>query len=336
MTNSKLHDRPPHEADTAVVSVRRGYLWIPGDRVETDEGTVQAGPMFVHWEAPPRVIQPYPLVLVHGGGGQGTDWLVTPDGRPGWASAFVESGFAVYVVDRPGHGRSPLHPAAFGAIGSQLTYQAARELFLAGNSPEQHSQWPFSRDPGGAEVEQLLAGMGPLPADLCYSQELDAARISKLLALLGRSIMVTHSAGAPGGWLAADRNPGLVHAIAAIEPVGPPFAEIPGIGTLTWGLTTAPMTFDPPGDTAEDIRKRSDSERRLPRMKDLPVRAFTGGASAFAGYMGEIVDFLNLGGADSDWLHLPAIDIHGNGHGLIFERNSDDTVKPVIDWLRNV
>ena len=33
--------------------------------------------------------------LVHGGGGQGTDWTGTPDGRPGWAQRFVEAGFAV-------------------------------------------------------------------------------------------------------------------------------------------------------------------------------------------------------------------------------------------------
>ncbi|MEJ7658536.1 MAG: alpha/beta fold hydrolase [Hymenobacter sp.] len=53
--------------------------------------------------------QPYPLVLVHGGTFQGTEWGTTPDGRPGWAQRLQEAGYAVLLVDRPGHGRSPYH-----------------------------------------------------------------------------------------------------------------------------------------------------------------------------------------------------------------------------------
>lgn len=60
----------------------------------------------------------------------------------------------------------------------------------------------------------------------------------------------------------------------------------------------------------------------------------TGGASWFATFAGEIIDFLSGGGADAEWHHLPSLGIHGNGHGLIFEANSDDTVRPVIKWLK--
>ncbi len=45
----------------------------------------QNGPMYVAWEAPDPVAQPYPIVLIHGGATQGTEWLDTPDGRLGWA-----------------------------------------------------------------------------------------------------------------------------------------------------------------------------------------------------------------------------------------------------------
>ena len=65
--------------------------------------------------------QPYPIVLIHGGGGQGTDWLGTPDGRPGWATFLVQEGYAVYVVDRPGHGRSPYHPDVLCPPGGVFT-----------------------------------------------------------------------------------------------------------------------------------------------------------------------------------------------------------------------
>ncbi|MGH3626159.1 MAG: hypothetical protein ACRDRL_01740, partial [Sciscionella sp.] len=87
----------PHESPGPQVTIRRGQFWIPGERVDTPGGTVARAPMFVQWEAPPSVTQHCPLVLVHGGGGQGTDWTGTPDGRPGWATRFVEAGFAVYV-----------------------------------------------------------------------------------------------------------------------------------------------------------------------------------------------------------------------------------------------
>ena len=48
----------------------------------------------------------------------------------------------------------------------------------------------------------------------------------------GPAVVVTHSAGGPCGWLLADRRPGLVRALVAVEPIGPAFATFPGIGTL--------------------------------------------------------------------------------------------------------
>lgn len=119
----------PHlERDTPLLRTRRGNFWIPGDVVDAGPVHVQRGPMHVEWEAPEEVTHPHPLVLVHGGGGQGTDWMSTPDGRPGWARLLVEQGYAVYVVDRVGHGRSPYHPdvIAPGSISSSTSTPARR------------------------------------------------------------------------------------------------------------------------------------------------------------------------------------------------------------------
>lgn len=316
-----------------VTCTRRGYFWVPGDIVETTDGTLQSGPLFVQWEAPETVTAPYPLVLVHGGGGQGTDWLMTVDGRPGWATRFVEAGFAVYVVDRAGHGRSPFHPAGLGAMGAPFPYEAAESIFFARDTEEEHTQWPYPRQPGTTEMDQLVAGMGPLPADLEFSQSVDADRIAKLLDMVGPSVLVTHSAGGPVGWLTADRAPGMVKAIVAVEPMGPPFAKVPGFGELTWGLTAAPMTFEPHAAGPEELGGSGTTGRRLPSLQRLPVMLVTGGASVFATFADEIIGFLRGGGADAEWHHLPSHGIHGNGHGLIFEANSDDTVRPVIGWL---
>ncbi len=47
------------------------------------------------------------VVMVHGGCHTGQCYLATPDGREGWAPRFASADRDVFVVDWPGHGRSP-------------------------------------------------------------------------------------------------------------------------------------------------------------------------------------------------------------------------------------
>ena len=65
--------------------VRQGNFWLPGERATVGDHQYQHGAMYVSWEAPADVTRPWPIVLVHGGAVQGTEWLDTPDGRPEWA-----------------------------------------------------------------------------------------------------------------------------------------------------------------------------------------------------------------------------------------------------------
>ena len=73
-------------------------------------------PLFVQYLLPARRRHEYPIVFIHGGGGQGTDWLETPDGRDGWVDYFVADGWDVYVVDRPGHGRAQSNASCGNAM----------------------------------------------------------------------------------------------------------------------------------------------------------------------------------------------------------------------------
>ncbi len=142
----------PHEQGEVIAS-RRGFFWVGVDeRIETPVGHTNRGAMYVEWEAPETVTQPVPIILVHGGGGQGTDYLGTPDGRPGWWPQLVQDGWAVYAVDRPGHGRAPLHPDVLGPMGPPFSYEFASGLFAGGTTGpmayppgiEAHTQWPGS------------------------------------------------------------------------------------------------------------------------------------------------------------------------------------------------
>jgi pimeloyl-ACP methyl ester carboxylesterase len=319
---------PPHETPVAPVTVRRGFFWIPGDIVSTPFGTTQRGQMYVEWESPVKVTQPLPLVLIHGGGGMGTDYRGTPDGRPGWLDAFLTAGFAVYIVDRPGHGRSPANPDVLGGPGPQGGYELAGALFA---SPETgHDQWTWSTTPGSGPIDQVVASMGSMLTDLAEAQRLDGVRLGSLLDLVGPATLVTHSAGAPAGWLAANARPGLVHSIVAVEPMGPPFVDMPGMGALGWGLTSAPVVTEPAYAEATTLGALGG-----PSILglDIPVVVVTGSVSPIAGIAAPIVDFLSAVGADAEHLPLDSADLTGNGHGLLFEANSADTVLAVIEWI---
>ncbi len=311
---------------------RRGDFWVPGERVTVGEKTYQRGPMFVEWEAPERVTQPCPVVLVHGGALQGTEWLDTPDGRPGWAQRFVEAGYATFVIDRPGQGRSPYHPDVIGPIGVPFPYEEGEEVFFPPAAAEAHTQFPF--DPkDAAALDAFIAPYGPLPADLAASQEMDADRIARLLDQIGPAIIVTHSASGSDGWLVADRRPGLVAAIVTVEPMGPAFATTPNIGTLDWGLTAAPITYAPPRATAAEARAADPPSLKIPALAGLPVAVVTGETSAQSKFAPAIVEFLTTAGAAAELLHLPDYGVLGNGHGLIYEKNSDAALQPVLRWL---
>ncbi|QBE50284.1 alpha/beta fold hydrolase [Leucobacter triazinivorans] len=311
-------------------TVRKGHFWIAGERVPGERGLVQRAPLYVEWEAPAEITQPYPLVLVHGGGGQGTDWKGTPDGRPGWLDRFVDAGYLTYVVDRPAHGRSWAHPDVVGELGAQFSYDLAVGLF---DTPiPGHDQAPWSDRIGDPQLDQLIAGMGFMPADLAESQRLDQERIGRLLQRIGPAVLVTHSAGGPAGWLVADAHPELVKAIMAIEPMGPPFFEFGPGSRLDWGVTAAPLQYAPEVQDPAEL-ERDPAAFRLPALAGIPAVVMVGASSPFAIWAGGLVDYLRSAGADVELMNLADHGVAGNGHAMMFEKNSDAAIVPVLQWI---
>src|SRR6059036_1743384 len=100
--------------------------------------------MYVEWSGAEPAGSPS-LVLIHGGGGQGTDWLGTPDGRRGWAPELAARGHRVYVIDRPGHGRGAAWAGVLGEMGPAPTAEGMAILFRSpeGAHPTAHlqTQW---------------------------------------------------------------------------------------------------------------------------------------------------------------------------------------------------
>jgi pimeloyl-ACP methyl ester carboxylesterase len=323
--------RPVVVPDGELVTSRRGFFWVGTERLEHAAGTVPRAPMFVAWEAPAEVTRPYPLVLVHGGGGQGTDYMGTPDGRPGWSTMLVRGGHAVYVVDRPGHGRSPHHPDVLGPMGPPFSYERLKDLFAPDAQADRHTQWPGSRDLADPLFDQVAAPTGPMLADLAAGQRLDADRLVQLLERVGPAVLVTHSAGAPGGWLAADARPDLVVALVALEPMGPPFLTVPdGPRLLPWGLTAAPPSFDPPVADPDELEV---GKHRLPGLARVPIGVFTAEASPFDAFGADVAGFLSAAGCRAEHVRLADRGVHGNGHAVMFERNSAEALAVLVNWL---
>src|ERR1044072_3646777 len=105
--------RPPAAAEP--LGVRRdGFMYVGGKTMQSEGREYIYGQMYVEIRIPAKQTHPYPIIMVHGGSMSGTNYTGTPDGREGWAQYFVRQGYAVYVVDQPGRGRSGFLTAAHG------------------------------------------------------------------------------------------------------------------------------------------------------------------------------------------------------------------------------
>jgi pimeloyl-ACP methyl ester carboxylesterase len=318
-------------------ALHRGFFWVPGEVRESEVGTVSVAPMYVEWLSPERVTRPLPIVLIHGGGGQGLDYLGTPDGRPGWAPELAAEGFAVYVVDRPGHGRASFHPDLLGPMTPPAPYEVIDAIFVdpPGAAPRAPGKgWPgASGTPGDAVMDQFIATTGPMRADWPRAHADERERMAALLDQIGPSILLAHSAGGPAGFLAVDARPDLVAALIAIEPLGPPFATRPATGlSLDWGLAAAPLTFDPPVDDATELAVAA-SDRKLANLPRAPILMVATERSPLAANVPVSAAWLNELGCEVEILDLGEAGVEDCGHGVMAELGSRQALGLLTDWL---
>ena len=235
---------------------RQGYFFVGGHLFPFNGDQAMAGQMFVQYQVPAGTAKPYPVVMVHGGGQTGTNFLGTPDGRPGWNEWFLRQGYAVYIVDQPARGRSAYYPAVQGSTAPSLAHGTeqrftAPEKYNLWPQAKLHTQWPGSGNQGDPIFDQFFASQETSITDNILMDESNRDDLVALLERIGPAIMLTHSRSGPFGWLVADARPGLVRAILAIEPNGPPFFDVvPSAATPTfvraWGIAYAKLHFDPP------------------------------------------------------------------------------------------
>lgn len=332
----------------------QGFFWVGAETFDTPDGPALRGQTYVEYWIPDDLRHPWPIVMIHGGGGQGLDFLGTADGREGWAHWFVRQGYAVYVLDRPCHGRSPFHPALEGDMMPPLPSIVMERLFsrpagFADNWPQArlHDKWPGSGTFGDPAFESFLASGGPIPASMERHQQHAQRGGAELLDRIGPAILMTHSAGGPIGWMIVDARPKLVKGVIAVEPLGPPFAEMPD-GKLNWGITAAEIAYEPPVASSTDFELeqrtpvrpdiaacfvQKEPARQLPNFVDVPIVVVTAEASWMAADNHGIVDYLAQAGASVEHMRLEDRGIRGNGHAMMLETNSDQIAEILADWI---
>ena len=352
--------QPAAQQDGSPLSIaRQGYFFVGGHYFRSGNDDAMAGQMFVQFQVPAGQAKPYPVVMVHGGNQTGTNFLGTPDGRPGWNEWFLRHGYAVYVVDQPARGRSAYNAALQGPVSTPAAHGAER-IFSA---PERsgiwaqaslHTQWPGSGQEGDPVFDQFFASQ---ESSITDGDLMDATNRDDLVALLkriGPAILLTHSRSGPFGWLTADAQPDLVKAILAVEPSGPPFADEPPLAAKEtsarpWGIANIPLTFDPPVERAADLAPAvnptsggADTDHCwvstgvkhvLPNLQRMPILIVTAEASHHTRYDECTVDFLAANGVRVDHTELGKIGIHGNGHMMMLEKNNQDVARVLTDWL---
>ena len=340
---------------------RQGAFFVGGQYLKTPAGTVMDGQMYVQFQIPRHKHHLYPIVMIHGQGQGGVNFLGTPDGREGWADLFLRRGYAGYVVDQPLRGRSAYHADLDGPL-VPFSAEVVERVFTdpqahpAWPQASRHDQWPGTGRPGDPGFDQFYASELDSSLEDRRMDELNRDDGIALLERIGPAVVLTHSRSGPFGWLLADARPDLVKAVVSVEPWGPPFHDASPMASAAlkrpWGLTVAPMTFDPPASDPTELAPREEREaqgpdkdkcwvmggpaRALPRLASTPILIVTGEASHHALYDHCTSQFLTAAGVRNDQMRLGDIGIHGNSHMMMLERNNAQIAAAIAGWLDRV
>jgi pimeloyl-ACP methyl ester carboxylesterase len=369
LISAGLISMPAKETSLPPLSIaQQGYLFAGGKYSTVKDRPTLTGQLYAEFQIPARRTHPYPIVMIHGLWQSGTNFTGTPDGREGWAQFFLRQGYAVYVVDQPGRGRSAYDPDAYPGLRLPDLDDVQRR-FIA---PERynlwpqahlHTQWPGKGAPGDPIFDQFYSTQLPSIADLAVQTQLTRDAVVALLDKIGPSIVLTHSQSGAFGWPIADARPDLVKAVVAVEPSGPPFYNtdlVPApewfrdgaMKARRWGVTDMPLSYSPPVKDAEDLQIERQEKpdgpdfvrcwiqknpaHQLPNLEKVPILIVTAEASYHAPYDHCTVRFLEQAGAHPVYVRLAEAGIHGNGHMMMLEKNNADIAAMIARWLSKV
>jgi pimeloyl-ACP methyl ester carboxylesterase len=296
-------------AEVSGKEVRMIQRQVGGPMTKLDpNGQYMVEQMYVQFFLPKSKKGKYPLLMWHGGGLTGVTYESTPDGRDGWMNFFVRKGWDTYVSDAVERGRSGFASKDIWTDDPIfLTYQDPYERFRIGQGA---GSW--NTDP--AKRKLLPGNQFPVEAYESYMKQAvprwlstDAAILRGYLALIDKvcpCVLLVHSQGGNFGFLAAEQRPDKIKGIVAVE-------------SATAG-----------------------KKENAAKLKDVPVLMVFGDYvdqhprwSTFKKIDAEYGDAIKAAGGTVDWINLPDINIKGNSHMLMQDKNSDQIAEVIQKWL---
>ena len=338
---------------------RKSFYFAGGDYV--GDPLVMGGQMYVEVWEPANPTQPYPIILFHGNGQTGVDWLQTPDGRAGWAYYLVEQGYTLYMVDYPARGRSAYIP---GGVHGDLGIRTVEQLETIwtnvaekGNFPldQNHTQWPGTGKMGDPIFDNFIKTQVQFAGE---STTLARQAAMELIDTIGTPVILfTHSQGGGVGWGVADGRHELVKGIVTIEPGGPQIGRVStsevaytGDPANAWGPVNYPLVYEPavtdPSQLITYLEAEGDQPgevpcylqvepaRQLANMQDMRVLAISADGTYHRVFDACIPKWLNQAGVDTDFVRLEDVGITGNGHMMMLELNSDAVIEFIHGWMQ--
>ena len=281
-------------------------------------------PIYVDYIAPSKKIpKKWPIVMLHGAFHTGAAYLTTPDGRQGWAPDFAARGYPVYVVDWPGHGRSPAN-AGFANLTtfeiassvSVLVDQIGPAIILAHSAGGPVAWWLAENLPDKVAAVVGIAPGPPaniqtlLPDDpvIIDALKFDQSKGCPVYSRVGETVYVDLNF-IQSFWANGPRFPkGAVkeYAKSIVGESAKVLNERFNIGTGGLKLSAPEVVAGRP-----ILIVTGDCDLRHPKEVD-----------------GAVASYLH---AETLW--LADVGIIGNGHMLMIEDNSDEIAALIAAWL---
>jgi pimeloyl-ACP methyl ester carboxylesterase len=280
-------------------------------------------PIFVDHLQPSERRYPFPVVMIHGACNTGTCFLTTPDGRPGWAYNFAEEGVDTFVIDWPGHGRSPMR-ANFLKMSTRDVRDSIAALLretgpavLIAHSAGGPIAWSLAEEFSDFVIGIVGISPGP-PSNLLQSIPADSG--GDLPAGLDTGLPISAPEGelfwvdrtfVEDNWFAGSQAPPNA-AERFLRSVVP---ESPTVINERFNVAGSGLSLRAPQLVGERpiLIVTGDSDPRHQRSFDQRT------AELF----------------NAKFVWLPTRNIYGNGHMLMVDRNSHAVAQLIISWLKD-
>lgn len=288
-------------------------FWPGGPPVVYDpNGDFQAGQMYVQYTRIQDPVMPYPVCMIHGGGGSGALWESTQDGGPGWEFMFLQNGFNVNVSDGVERGRSSWAQYPEINDGPPMFSSYAERWTTYRLGPKYGVSFEGSRF-DESKYDNLIKQQ--VPRWTTSNAMVQKAYDEYVGSMNGGCILLAHSQGGLFTVEAALKNYKNVRGVILVE----------SSSTIDVNVTDVSCFEDIPflfvyGDFM--------GEEHCIDGYIWP------GRFAYEGSMRKLHERLLEMGGDSTWMHLPEYGIYGNTHALMMEDNSRQIADMICDWIK--